>query len=64
MHTTSTLVSHLVPADLILTPPESCKILSTPSPCFLTKNRYIVTPLNPVPSVFCLQANMYVDTHW
>lgn len=62
MHTISTLVSYLVPADLILTSPESGKISSTSSPYFLPKNWYIVTSLNPVPSVFCLQANMYVDT--
>ena len=63
MHAISTLVSHLVSAD-ILTSPESCKIPSTSSPYFLTKNWHIVTSLNPVPSVFFLQANMYVDTHW
>lgn len=62
MHTISTLVSLLVPADLILTFSESCKIPS--SPYFLTKNWYIVTSLNPMPSVFCLQANMYVEAQW
>jgi len=60
-HTISTLVSHLVPADLILTPLESCKTVS--SPYLLTQNWYIVTSLNCVFSVFGLQADMYVHTH-
>lgn len=63
MHAISALVSHLVPSDLILTSPESCKISATSGPYFLAKNWCIVTSLNPMPSVFCLQANMYIDTH-
>lgn len=63
-HTISTLVSHLVPNDLSSTPsPESCETPPTSSSYFLSKNWCIITTLNPVPSVFCLQADMYVDAH-